>query len=272
MRGDANSLIQFRSTLPRGERRADGDRWPDCYYGFDPRSREGSDSWSRMPRPFQRCFDPRSREGSDSILGRVLPASRWFRSTLPRGERPAQVCLVCQLGQFRSTLPRGERRELAVRFDPAAPDVSIHAPARGATQRRPELRISFNVSIHAPARGATKLCLHGLILDFTFRSTLPRGERQHHDDAAHGYTRFRSTLPRGERQESAVARGVFQSFDPRSREGSDTGIVRLCKILLTVSIHAPARGATLDLLAAACIARVSIHAPARGATRVMHFR
>ena len=35
-------------------------------------------------------------------------------------------------------------------------NVSIHAPARGATHRRKAKQEQDNVSIHAPARGATK--------------------------------------------------------------------------------------------------------------------
>ena len=35
-------------------------------------------------------------------------------------------------------------------------EVSIHAPARGATREGEELEAAVNVSIHAPARGATR--------------------------------------------------------------------------------------------------------------------
>ena len=34
-------------------------------------------------------------------------------------------------------------------------DISIHAPARGATVRRMEMWLIVMISIHAPARGAT---------------------------------------------------------------------------------------------------------------------
>ncbi len=36
--------------------------------------------------------------------------------------------------------------------------VSIHAPARGATASQNDFDAAFDVSIHAPARGATALC------------------------------------------------------------------------------------------------------------------
>jgi len=55
---------------------------------------------------------------------------------------------------FQSTLPRGERPPQhgpgIVGFH-----VSIHAPARGATQAARRGRAQKHVSIHAPARGAT---------------------------------------------------------------------------------------------------------------------
>ena len=99
-------------------------------------------------------FNPRSREGSDQIPFAYAVRCCLFQSTLPRGERP-----FCAFFFFFHV------------------DISIHAPARGAT-RLPRLRSScltdFNprsregsdrgtqpqyilnaISIHAPARGAT---------------------------------------------------------------------------------------------------------------------
>uniref|UniRef100_UPI0038D17490 hypothetical protein n=1 Tax=Acetobacter tropicalis TaxID=104102 RepID=UPI0038D17490 len=57
-----------------------------------------------------------------------------------------------------------------------------------------------------------------------------------------------------------------ESFYPRSRTGSDR-MTRNLSGKITVSIHAPARGATLVWITSrADLNRVSIHAPARGAT------
>src|ERR1700733_3920920 len=56
------------------------------------------------------------------------------------------------------------------------------------------------------------------------------------------------------------------SFYPRSRAGSDRKKLRM-RMILSVSIHAPARGATGLNRGTRAVARVvSIHAPARGAT------
>ena len=54
--------------------------------------------------------------------------------------------------------------------------VSIHAPARGATALLSIFSKFRTVSIHAPARGAT-LQINKGDFEYEFQSTLPRGER-----------------------------------------------------------------------------------------------
>ena len=146
-------------------------------FRFNPRSREGSDLSGRLYFSTIHCFNPRSREGSDKS----------GRNTNGR------------MTKFQSTLPRGERR-----LSPAHIDGPLH------------------VSIHAPARGATEDVRMICQRPFVFQSTLPRGER--HDftpvfsnlscfnprsregsDEAQlvkikDYELFQSTLPRGERR------------------------------------------------------------------------
>ena len=60
---------------------------------------------------------------------------------------------------------------------------------------------------------------------------------------------FQSTRPRGARQSDAAALGVETvSFNPRAREGRDEGRQK-ARPRDSVSIHAPARGATLFAVA-----------------------
>ena len=100
--------------------------------------------------------------------------------------------------------------------------ISIHAPARGATALLGALTSDEQISIHAPARGATPL---------NWASTL--------------FCVFQSTLPRGERRLFFVLiRLCRHDFNPRSREGSDVLDAVQLRVQLTISIHAPARGAT----------------------------
>ena len=99
-----------------------------------------------------------------------------FQSTHPHGVRQYQECaLICEF-EFQSTHPHGVRRGILT-VPIAFNKVSIHAPARGATEqredchhrhvfqsthphgvRRDNLKRAYSnitVSIHAPARGAT---------------------------------------------------------------------------------------------------------------------
>ena len=144
-----------QSTLPRGERRI---------------ARHSTLSLNR----FQSTL-PRGERLDD--LHRYHRPAAWFQSTLPRGERPAHLSTHWLDLPFQSTLPRGERQpRLDVdgqrhrSFNPRSrvgsdrgawlmtnePDVSIHAPAWGATRERWTTGDEF-----------TK-----------FQSTLPRGERR----------------------------------------------------------------------------------------------
>ena len=121
-------------------------------------------------------------------------------------------------------------------------NISIHAPARGATFTLCTINRDFVISIHAPARGATAFIAEVIIFNI-FQSTLPRGERRIVWFSPCSMPVFQSTLPRGERHKlrSIAGQGqIFQStlprgerlarrflphrgrnFNPRSREGSD---------------------------------------------------
>ena len=57
---------------------------------------------------------------------------------------------------FQSTLPRGERLQ-PMAISGMTMQISIHAPARGATFNPLDGNGCKNISIHAPARGATEM-------------------------------------------------------------------------------------------------------------------
>jgi len=123
--------------------------------------------------------------------------------------------------------------------------VSIHAPARGATEYFTRDIYWCFVSIHAPARGATA-CITRFGTKLMFQSTHPHGVRPINQ---HYYPL------------------ILIGFNPRTRTGCDSGH-RLRHESNSVSIHAPARGATSNDTYALSSCCVSIHAPARGATGV----
>ena len=121
-------------------------------------------------------------------------------------------------------------------------------------------------SIFAPARGATGC--HGLC------SPAPCGfnsrAREGRDVAAAALTtlplEFQFTRPRGARLLAPACRGHAQAFQFTRPRGARHGRHSDMPNPNFVSIHAPARGATLDNALPNHRAGVSIHAPARGAT------
>ena len=214
-------MREFQSTLPRGERR----RRPGC-------------------GPRAASFNPRSRAGSDYCFPVVVGFDWWFQSTLPRGERrgPSSSQALTP-ASFNPRSRAGSDFSRATKM--TAKEVSIHAPARGATaalvgdamywfefqstlprgerlRARRDPQTASVVSIHAPARGATRASLTCCGPIPQFQSTLPRGERLQPIVIPSPRIVFQSTLPRGERRRLAAS--------PQCPE--------------RVSIHAPARGAT----------------------------
>ena len=228
------------------------------------------------------CFNPRARAGRDNI--RVwLPSLDVFQSTRPRGARPLATVASTLDGLFQSTRPRGARRSIVPGM--ITREVSIHAPARGATRfaRKAVFVLRFQstrprgarhadgrddlgdvaVSIHAPARGATVECVgqeHAVLVSI------------------HAPARGATVTA-----EVAVVVGQFQSTRPRGARHQHGR----SPLGWYVSIHAPARGATRPGQGARGHERfqstrprgarhrrrvgrvgwiVSIHAPARGAT------
>ena len=123
-----------------------------------------------------------------------------------------------------------------------------------------------NISIHAPAKGATS-CTVSCKPPRTFQSTLPRRERRIAVCISLQSVQFQSTLPRRERRTlpltTSIFRIKFQSTLPR-RERPPCCMSPTFQ--RSISIHAPAKGATCGDLARTMAVVISIHAPAKGAT------
>ena len=237
----------FQSTRPRGARPRGRRRRSSNCWSFNPRAHAGRDDpqgaeqplppgfQSRRPRGARLCsrlrylagsrFNPRAHAGRDLRSRFGLFHFRLFQSTRPRGAR---------LG----SRPVSRKR----------PDVSIHAPTRGATcPSRVTARLllcfnprahagrdaplptpstsssaSFNPRAHAgrDAYGGKQLCVDNL----EFQSTRPRGARRLHMTPGSRLPTFQSTRPRGARR-PCMHRWL---------------------VSWPVSIHAPTRGATSD--------------------------
>ena len=164
-------------------------------------------------------FNPRSREGSDTYKPFFIIERNKFQSTLPRRERLCIPQTLPRCGYFNPRSREGSdffpvlSHVWIVNFNPRSregsdspwikhtdvPDISIHAPAKGATIRT--------------------LLFHCLC---EFQSTLPRRERPISKPSTTNTAKFQSTLPRRERRHSCCQSHTWIIyFNPRSREGSD---------------------------------------------------
>ena len=166
-------------------------------------------------------FNPRSHEGSDQTA-LIIARERWiFQSTLPRGERRLQIWVMkCSL-RFQSTLPRGERQYFHF-CSKMLKKISIHAPTRGATTFPGTFRSTYNYFNPRSHEGSDMIAPYDWQLLQVFQSTLPRGER---------LLMFCLIVP-------------LLNFNPRSHEGSDILPVPP-PAAVSISIHAPTRGATV---------------------------
>ena len=92
--------------------------------------------------------------GATEIVSLPLMAKPLFQSTPPHGGRRFAVGFSVGVLWFQSTPPHGGRLNYALSKQ-IPREVSIHAPAWGATTLFPPDDGGGDVSIHAPAWGAT---------------------------------------------------------------------------------------------------------------------
>ena len=150
------------------------------------------------------------------IVSRSTPS---FQSTLPRRER------LCPRESFRHW----------TYFNPRSREGSDILPK---TRWR-----NTDISIHAPAKGATASAEHhGKIMPH-FNPRSREGSDATGVNQVYKQAKFQSTLPRRERRARYLSSLSPADFNPRSREGSDNLPARLCAVK-EISIHAPAKGAT----------------------------
>ena len=123
---------------------------------FNPRSRKGSDAAVFFIPFFRGDFNPRSRKGSDPTPKPIVLPVRYFNPRSRKGSDALTFSAWNTIIAFQSTLPQGERLARKAAKEAAA-KISIHAPARGATQQYGIFLSEAPISIHAPARGATAI-------------------------------------------------------------------------------------------------------------------
>ena len=138
---------------------------------------KGATCVGRRPRSGRRNFNPRSREGSDGKNNGQEQSTLYFNPRSREGSDNTQRC------------------------DKDHPEISIHAPAKGAT--------SFSTSES--------------ILSIVFQSTLPRRERRTPARSKLSLSRYFNPRSRegSDRMQFPKCTHSAHHFNPRSREGSD---------------------------------------------------
>ncbi len=255
--------LKFQSTLPRRERLCEYASTRIALNGFNPRSRAGSDRASRETMPICASFNPRSRAGSDASTANPdpdpvpvsihAPAQGATRSRCPGRDglrvsihAPAQGATAAGTATrrpswFQSTLPRRERRPAR---SPGTSSVSFNPRSRaGSDDVLGLFSRGGQVSIHAPAQGAT--CSR-MFYSTRLHGFNPRSRAGSDCEGRLLLTRHSCFNPRSRAGSDALRLSPLKGrrgFNPRSRAGSD--FVREVTIRgCTVSIHAPAQGAT----------------------------
>ena len=191
-------------------------------------------------------FNPRSREGSDVFRKRhsIVHILISIHAPARGATNPHEINLQSSF-DFNPRSREGSDADVLFCVS-ILETISIHAPARGATAKSVGSLKAVVISIHAPARGATLFTNSFQISTFDFNPRSREGSDKRERLITDEVQAFQSTLPRGERR----------------RFNDDV------KSSLVISIHAPARGATIKLLPSEANTIISIHAPARGATEV----
>ena len=93
----------------------------------------GATALARLAFSAIRRFNPRARVGRDAGTAEIIIAKQRFQSTRPRGARLYAKRLNVPPSEFQSTRPRGARPKGVLQIVERL-DVSIHAPAWGATR------------------------------------------------------------------------------------------------------------------------------------------
>ena len=233
----------FQSTRPRGARPPSRAPWIARLCCFNPRARAGRDQPESLETPDSGGFNPRARAGRDKSAWTSAAVAELFQSTRPRGARPQTD---------------GRRR--------VRTHVSIHAPARGATEVHRQVRAPAGFQSTRP-RGARRWRRAGRGVGRWFQSTRPRGARHPEPGELRSAPGVSIHAPaRGATVRPGVDCGTHRRFNPRARAGRDAVTERSRPCRKKFQSTRPRGARPDDGIRRIGLRAVSIHAPARGAT------
>jgi len=144
-----------------------------------------------------------------------------FQSTRPRGARPAASTTITTRTKFQSTRPRGARPQYH-NGEVVPCQVSIHAPARGATFTD-SAWVLYRESFNPRAREGRDYVRRERICGFVwFQSTRPRGARPEMNRSTPISRPVSIHAPaRGATRQNTIRNTRGDCFNPRAREGRD---------------------------------------------------
>ena len=230
---------------------------------FNSRAREGRDLLRRSAVIVRAVSIHAPARGATVVKAKKERKSK-FQFTRPRGARRVASVGAGRSHGFQFTRPRGARHLAQVHISPYA-DVSIHAPARGATAFCSFCLACLAVSIHAPARGATPPPPPRRTRRNRFNSRAREGRDRIWQAKHLPQGCFNSRAREGRDSGFTTAIESIEGFNSRAREGRDDA--RLQRPEYIGGFNSRAREGRDRLQDVGCAAlRVSIHAPARGAT------
>ena len=201
----------------------------------------GATASERVHTSRSTCFNTCPHAGGNVVISASIARRKAVSIHAPTRGATMKRYRKGRLQTFQYMPPRGGQ-PISSTFHLRIFPVSIHAPTRGATQYRRLHGTPYRVSIHAPTRGATE----------TMEFVLKRGM-------------FQYMPPRGGQPSAPTPSCARTRFNTCPHAGGNRNIA-VVELEVSVSIHAPTRGATNLQFSPCDPNRVSIHAPTRGAT------
>ena len=208
-------------------------------------------------------FNPRARTGRDPKRWRRRRPSAGFNPRARTGRDMTAICSQQATGVSIHAPARGATKHFGVVVPVQL--VSIHAPARGATCCCGSCRSTWAPFQSTRPHGARPGMITFLRGRVKFQSTRPHGARPGRVRSIACHWPFQSTRPHGARPAGPATTSISSSFNPRARTGRDAS--RAVPSWTRSSFNPRARtGRDRRKRREHGAGVVSIHAPARGAT------